>query len=378
MKKKTRPVIKWTGGKYNEFALFADKIPGFSRYIEPFFGGGGVFFALQPQRESFLNDKSAGLINFYREIKNPELQRELLNYALAWEELTLLSGELWQQLKPQYLSFVEGKSDEQTLAELIRDSLAAALDNYTRLQETALLPEPGKFRAALAVSMTGKARRIQQICTREKRIFNEGELADHFETGIKGGFYLLMRSLLNAHYAGRITLNQSKAAANWYFVREFCYGSMFRFNAKGEFNIPYGGITYNKKNFRQKVVNIFSAEMADLFRFANFSNLDFEEFLNALDLSSGDFIFLDPPYDSEFSAYDQSAFTAQDQLRLAELLFTLNAKWMVVIKETDLIRKLYTRPGIHISTFYKNYTYNVRGRNNREVNHLIITNYIQS
>ncbi|MGF1924118.1 MAG: DNA adenine methylase, partial [Bacteroidia bacterium] len=48
MRQKLRPLLKWTGGKFDEFPLFAESIPKFDRYIEPFFGGGGVFFALQP------------------------------------------------------------------------------------------------------------------------------------------------------------------------------------------------------------------------------------------------------------------------------------------------------------------------------------------
>lgn len=37
-------------------------------------------------------------------------------------------------------------------------------------------------------------------------------------------------------------------------------------------------------------------------------NLDFEEFLNLFNLNKNDFIFLDPPYDSEFSTYDNNSF----------------------------------------------------------------------
>jgi len=50
----------------------------------------------------------------------------------------------------------------------------------------------------------------------------------------------------------------------------------------------------------------------------------------------------------------------------------------MVIKETPLIRSLYARTvasQIHITSFDKLYTYNVRGRNQREVKHLLITNY---
>ena len=107
----------------------------------------------------------------------------------------------------------------------------------------------------------------------------------------------------------------------------------------------------------------------------NFQAIYFEDFLKQIDIQSTDFVFLDPPYDSEFSEYDQSSFTQNDQQRLATFLLQTAAKWMVVIKETTFIRKIYTHPLVHIKTFDKNYTYNVRGRNNRGVTHLIITNY---
>jgi DNA adenine methylase len=170
-------------------------------------------------------------------------------------------------------------------------------------------------------------------------------------------------------------MTDEKTAANWYFVREFCYASMFRYNSKGEFNIPYGGIAYNKKNFRVKVENIFSAGAQRLFSQAQFSNLDFADFLSAAKPAADDFIFLDPPYDSEFSEYDQNTFNKQDQVRLRDVLLQTPAKWMLVIKETAFIRSLYPVPECTFIEFDKTYTYNVRGRNNRDTKHLIIVNY---
>lgn len=67
--------------------------------------------------------------------------------------------------------------------------------------------------------------------------------------------------------------------ANFYFIREFCYGSMFRYNSKGEFNIPYGGISYNKKDFNRKIKLIFNKETINLFRNTDIFNLDFEDFI---------------------------------------------------------------------------------------------------
>src|SRR5690606_29568185 len=84
---------------------------------------------------------------------------------------------------------------------------------------------------------------------------------------------------------------------------------------------------------------------------------------------------LDPPYDSEFSEYDQNSFTQADQQRLRNCLAQQEASWMMVIKETPFIRNLYEEIGANFIDFDKTYLYNVRGRNNRETKHLIITNY---
>lgn len=375
MNKKMRPLIKWTGGKYKEFALFAHHIPKFERYIEPFFGGGGVFFALQPQVPSFINDKSKDLIDFYRQIGEEPFKTELLNYANAWTELGHLHALLWQKCSQAFVDFIYKGREIDQLNELLEENLAVQLNKQNVLGNRAFIIDEHLFRKMLLASCLDKAKRIKRIAEREKRVFTERELAVHFETGLRSGFYLFVRALLNQYYQQTLSLKPAKAVANWYFVREFCYGSMFRYNAKGEFNIPYGGIAYNKKNLAQKIEPIFGEACISLFKQAQIQNEDFEVFLSQIDLQASDFIFLDPPYDSEFSEYDQNAFTQQDQKRLADFLMACQAKWMVVIKETDFIRQIYTRPGINLKPFNKSYTYNVRGRNKRAVTHLIITNY---
>jgi DNA adenine methylase len=375
MNKKMRPIIKWTGGKYSEFSLFANSIPKFERYIEPFFGGGGVFFALQPDVKALINDKSTDLVNFYNLIGNPSLALELNKYADVWEQLSDIASKLWHKCDILYINYINNQLTLAELNNIFISQLTIELKNYPLLNQSEFIIDANSFKEKLLAAMADKAKRIKRISEDEQRKFNEQEISVHFETGLRSGVYLFFRSLLNAHYNEILALSTVKATANWYFVREFCYGSMFRFNSKGEFNIPYGGITYNKKNFRQKVANIFSKPMVNLFKEVEIYNLDFETFLKQIDLVSSDFIFLDPPYDSEFSEYDQNAFTKEDQKRLAKFLIDVKAKWMVVIKETAFIREIYDHPTIKIKIFYKNYAYNVRGRNDRKVQHLIITNY---
>lgn len=47
------PVLKYRGGKSREIPRFLQYIPDdFDRYIEPFFGGGAVYFYLEPDNAS--------------------------------------------------------------------------------------------------------------------------------------------------------------------------------------------------------------------------------------------------------------------------------------------------------------------------------------
>ena len=84
-------------------------------------------------------------------------------------------------------------------------------------------------------------------------------------------------------------------------------------------------------------------------------------------------MFLDPPYDTDFSDYDGVDFTKFDQERLAYVLKKTLARFILVIKNTDFISGLYEKD-FRILSFDKQYTYNVRSRNNRDAEHLIITN----
>lgn len=62
------PVIRWAGGKRNMLDDIRARLPKkdqFARYFEPFFGGGAVFFDLEPEK-AFLSDINPRLINFYQ------------------------------------------------------------------------------------------------------------------------------------------------------------------------------------------------------------------------------------------------------------------------------------------------------------------------
>ena len=69
-KEPLKPLVKWSGGKSDEIKNFIKYIPdNFKTYLEPFLGGGAVYFHLNPEK-SVITDVHSELIDFYRSIKS--------------------------------------------------------------------------------------------------------------------------------------------------------------------------------------------------------------------------------------------------------------------------------------------------------------------
>lgn len=82
------PVLKYRGGKSREILRFLQYIPDdFNRYIEPFFGGGAVYFYLEPDN-AIINDLNTRLMTFYQELRNnyPEMRKQLDELQSLYEK----------------------------------------------------------------------------------------------------------------------------------------------------------------------------------------------------------------------------------------------------------------------------------------------------
>lgn len=64
----TKPLLKWAGGKTQLLSELLSKMPKkYGRYIEPFFGGGALFFAVRPVG-GIIADSNPELVNLYRSV----------------------------------------------------------------------------------------------------------------------------------------------------------------------------------------------------------------------------------------------------------------------------------------------------------------------
>ena len=139
-------------------------------------------------------------------------------------------------------------------------------------------------------------------------------------------------------------LSDVEKASRLLYLNKTCYNGLFRVNASGAFNSPYGH--YRRPN----IVN--EQTIRGVSRYFNACDITFfsGDFASVLEqVPKGGFVYLDPPYDpvsdtASFTGYNRGGFGREEQVRLKECCDALTArgvKFLLSNSATPFIRELY-------------------------------------
>jgi len=368
-----QPFIKWPGGKQDELKVIIPNLPKhINRYIEPFVGGGAVYLAIDCANEYLINDKCSELIDLYNCIKeqNTEFFEKLEAIDYNWKLLEAIVYNHQVELIDMYMRYRDNLISDLNFKNFVVSFIMKNAAEFNGLLETDFNINLNHFLHELERNLFNKSKNMRRI-EKQRGNLSYNDILDNLEAAFKSGFYMHFRHLYNNVKTYR--LSSPFATAIFYFIREYCYSSMFRYNKRGEFNVPYGGITYNRKNFKAKIDRLHDKDLLERLSRTIITCLDFEEFLKNLQPNVGDFIFVDPPYDTDFSTYANNKFDQNDHIRLANYLKKTKAKFMLIIKYTDFIYSLYK--DFNMINFNKNYLVSFQNRNDKLSEHLLIINY---
>ncbi|MDO4910221.1 MAG: DNA adenine methylase [Corynebacterium sp.] len=172
------------------------------------------------------------------------------------------------------------------------------------------------------------------------------------------------------------TLTPVDRAARLIFLNKTCFNGLFRVNAAGQFNVPYGRYT------NPKIVNEEGLRaLADYFS-QNTVRMTSRDYASVVaDAVAGDFVYLDPPYDpvsdtSSFTGYAKNGFGKSEQRRLKETCDALDArgvKFMLSNSATPFIRELYADYNLEIIAARR--AVNSVGARRGAVDEVVVRNY---
>ncbi|MDY2698777.1 MAG: DNA adenine methylase [Lachnospiraceae bacterium] len=267
------PIVKWVGGKRQ---LLADIMPLIDRncstYVEPFVGGGAVFFELQPKK-AIINDYNSELINVYTTVRDfPE--------------------------------------------QLIK------------------------------------------------------KLEEHKNKNSEEYFYELRAFDRKSEYA---SMSRVEKAARIIYLNKTCYNGLYRVNAAGQFNSPYG--KYKNPN----IVNATTIKAMSKYLQNPQIKIKEGDYRDALKgLRKGAFVYLDPPYmpissSSSFTGYTENGFSYEQQVELKKECDKLREKGIAFLQsnsDCQEIRELYKE--YDIKTVQAKRTINSNANKRSEISEVLI------
>ena len=373
------PILKWPGGKERELKYILPDLPyKINKYYEPFVGGGAVYTAISAKKY-YINDKSYELISLYESISNNDrviffdaIEEIIHNWNILGNVITT-NESFFLKI---YKNYSTNKINEEKMKKIILSFIYDHSEQFNGIFSGYFNFDIINFLIELQKNLFRKIMRMKVLEAKKKALSND-DILNNMETALKSAFYMHFRYIYN--HIDKFDINNHTKSAIFFFIRNFAYGGMFRYNSLGQFNAPYGGIQYNKKNIQKKVNYLKSKQLLHVLNTTVIENLDFEDFLNKYKPLKDDFVFFDPPYDSEFSTYTQNKFGKEDQERLSNYLINdCKSHWMLVIKNTKYIENLYSKKGLFIKSFDKTYLVSFMNRNEKNTEHLLITNYKRS
>ena len=118
------PFVKWAGGKRQLLGHIRELMPEqYNNYIEPFVGGGAVFWDVQPQN-AIINDINRELIITYKWLKdNPDLVMDYLDEydnRISKDNMDLPEAkELYYEVREKYNDKLVKSCDDAEMAALL-------------------------------------------------------------------------------------------------------------------------------------------------------------------------------------------------------------------------------------------------------------------
>ena len=214
---------------------------------------------------------------------------------------------------------------------------------------------------------------VYKVMTDDEKYNKMCKLLNNYETKNSEEFYYEIRNKdRDKEKFGK--LNDYTKAARTIYINKACFNGLYRVNSKGEFNVPYNKKT-NVNTYDSE--NLLVVHMYLTMNDVEILNVDFEEALK--NAKEGDFVYIDPPYDSvnsSFTSYTEEGFGKDEQRRLAKVYKELNdrgVKVMLSNHNTPLINQLYSEFNIHVIEAKRNI--NSNGKKRGKVEEVIITNY---
>lgn len=190
----------------------------------------------------------------------------------------------------------------------------------------------------------------------------------------KNYFYEIRAWDRSRGYSHRTKLNR---ASRFIYLNKTAYNGLYRVNAKGQFNVPYG------RYAKPKILDVDNLRACSTFlKDVRISVSDFSKTLDRV--SAFDFVYMDPPYapvseTANFTSYTSIGFGESEQKRLKDFCMGLHeegALFMLSNSSAPWVIDLYRKEkNFVVEKVRARRSVNCKSEGRGEVEEIIVRNY---
>ena len=175
------PIIKWAGGKRQLLSVIKERMPEeYGTYYEPFFGGGALFFELQPKK-AVINDFNSQLVNMYQQIKKDHMAVLAIvdKYQKEYNELESAEqkSEYYYNRRKDFNTFLSSGEKNETSAALFIFLNKSAFNGVYRVNKSGEFNVPSAKRETINAYQLNNVKAVAECLGRATILNGDFEAA---------------------------------------------------------------------------------------------------------------------------------------------------------------------------------------------------------
>jgi len=329
-------------------------ISKYNRYVEIMLGAAQSYIHLNPTIPSFLNDSNTDLINFYKNINDPELLKELKLLSTNWALIDSFCQISTNDILIAFQDYNTGIISSEDVEYMIR---AIILMNTTHEEFIPLFDK--NFVVSIDMFINALIKSVVSVLLKLKgdsKIENKNTLPDFFNSQIKtafqSGFYEHFKNLVNWQKTELIDcMHLLKHLSSWFFLKELGKGQHMQYDTNGNLKTHFGGSECDDAYFKRRVEEVCNVNFTEKIKNATLYNLNPIDFVNEIKVNENDFVIANVKSKNTILAQGKNYSAFSNHIEQIKQIVTLNTNFLIIIddKKTAMEFEILTQGKLKIT-----------------------------
>jgi len=326
----------------------------YNRYIEVALGAGMGLKLFNPQIPYILNDTNTDLINFYKNINDPNLQLELKAFANNWELIGEFSEFSNNEILMAFQDYSKGIISAEDIEYIIRAIILMNMnhEDFHPLFEKKFSVSVDMFSNAIIKKIVSALLKLKGDLNIEALQSDTKLFSQNIEIACRSGLYEHVKSLVNWQKTNLIDcITLTKHLASWFFLKELGKGHQLQYDNNGNLKNHYSAFDNEVVYFNKKVAEISDSNFLQKIKKAKLYNLNPTNLIEDIKATTDDFILANLLDSNIVLAHGKNNSGINSQIEMIKQLIKYDLNLIILINNESVALEFKELSGSRFNVF---------------------------